>query len=54
QEKEEAEEIVVSKETEEEIGEEKLTITKAEVPKNIKDERFIIQEISGELLEDNY
>lgn len=54
QEKEEAEEIVVSKETEEEMGEEKLTITKAEVPKNIKDERFIIQEISGELIEDNY
>ena len=38
----------------EEMGEEKLTITKAEVPKNIKDERFIIQEISGELIEDNY
>jgi len=54
QEKEEVEEIVVSKETEEEMGEEKLTITKAEVPKNIKEERFIIQEISGELIEDNY
>lgn len=60
QEKEEIKETVISKEEEivalekEEIKEEKLTTDKSRLLKDIKEERFIIQEISGELIEDNY